>query len=538
MRRPIPFLFLFFFTFAALYSFHPFPVEEPYISADAVFDAQIARNILLDGELGWPATLQPPLQAILATLIYPFKKNILISGIIISKFMFLLLPLAVYLLAKELFSKKIAFFSMALSFFHPHFFYASQTMEPTVTYTTLLTFALFFSWRAYSRSNILSAIPAGIFFSLAWLSRSEGFLILLFIILSFSFLLFRKRALLEKSIKIKKVFLLITLLLSFFILSSPYLVFLKNTYGKLVFSPKASYVQIWMKWRIYRDNNYGEIGNEELWGLNEQGKLKWQEPKGIGDLLSYLASHPKKSVKVYLTNLSSEIPGRIGGASGQENYPQVYPFYFFIPALIWILYVIRKKKEGEKLLFILSPFLLLLILPVYTHGWWKYLAPYSPLIIVMAVAGLSNIFEDLKINYALPLYTALIILFAISVTRALPSAERKSDYAQSKASFAEAAKSAGKYAQKQFKGSPNYMVQWLKLTYYLDGRWTAMPVTSFSRMIEYARNKNVDYLVFEGPSDKWERELIQVMKFRRLEPAGIYRSDKIDYRVLFFKLNK
>lgn len=534
MKKFLPFLL--FFIIAIAYLFYPFHMEEPYISADAVFDAQITRNILLDGKLGWQATLQPPFQAILTSLVYPFIQNILLSGIMVSRLMALLLPLAVYLLAKELFNKKTASWAAALTFFHPHFFYASRVMEPTVTYACLLMFALYFTWRSHTRSGIINAICGGIFFSLAWLSRSEGFLILIFIVLAFIILFFIKIRKQEESSNLKTLSLTALLLVTFFILSSPYLFFLKDTYGKFVFSPKASYVQTWMKWKIYRDNNYGEIGNEELWGLNEQGKLKWQESKGAGDILRYLASHPQKSAKVYLTNLMSEIPGRIGGSSGQENYPQVYPFYFVIPALFWIFYVIKKKKEGEKAIFLLSPFLLLLILPVYTHGWWKYLAPYSPLLIIMAVAGMSRFFENNKYNYLLPLYGAMIILFSISVARVLPLTERESSYGQMKNSFVDAAKKAGEYAQQQFKGSPNYMVQWLKLAYYLNGRWTAMPVTDFSNMIKYGKKNKVDYIVFEGSSDRWERELIQAMRFQRLQLAGIYRNDKIDYRVLFFKL--
>ena len=345
--RKVHFPFLLFLFLSFIYVFYPFTGIEPIITADAVYDTQIAKNIMWDGKLGWQATLQPPFHAILTVIAYPLTSNVLTAGILVSKFMFWLLPLSVYLLALRLFSVKTAFFSAVLVSFHPHYANASNVMEPTVTYTTLLMAALFLSWEAFSKKSFIYAAIAGISFSFAYLARSEGFLILVFMSLALTLIILKKKKDGEKDALMKfKVLLIIVLI--FFIASAPYLLFLKDTYGKIVISPKASYVQEWMKSRIYKDNNSGEILNPRLWGLNDEGKLMWQEPKGAGDLIRYLASHPAKSAKIYLINLSKEIPGRIGGGGGQENYPQVYPLYFVLPAIFWLAVVFRKKMRGQK----------------------------------------------------------------------------------------------------------------------------------------------------------------------------------------------
>jgi hypothetical protein len=121
----------------------------------------------------------------------------------------------------------------------------------------------------------------------------------------------------------------------FFILSAaPYLLFLQKHYGSVVISPKSSYVMIWMKSQVYHDNDKGEMGNDELWGLTPDGeKLRWQEPKGVKYLVDFLMSHPKKSLSVYLHNLGMELPGRIPNNSGMERYPQTYPVYFVLGAV-------------------------------------------------------------------------------------------------------------------------------------------------------------------------------------------------------------
>lgn len=533
-RVHLPFLLFLFLSF--FYVFYPFSIEEPIISADAVYDAQIAKNIIWDGKLGWQATLQPPFQAVLTAMAYPLTNNVLTAGILVSKIMLWLLPLSVYLLALRLFGPKTAFFSAVLVFFHPHYSFASAMMEPTVTYTTMLLMALFFSWEAFSRKSFIYAVVGGVFFSFAYLARSEGFLILIFMSLALSFVMLKKKKEVEKEFVIKAGVLL-AIVLVFFIVSAPYLFFLENTYGKIVISPKSSYVQEWIKSRIYKDNNFGEIQNPRLWGLNDEGKLKWQEPKGAGDLIRYLASNPARNARIYLTNLSKEIPGRIGNAGGQQNYPQVYPLYFVVPALFWLAVVFRKRCERAKAVFLLSPFLILLVLPVYTPGWWKYLLPYTPLIIIMAVAGLLDISKSLKMRFVLQFFCTFIILYSVWAVKSSAYALNESEYFKDRQKKVERVKKVAEWTQKRLNGHPNYMTYWSKLVYYLDGRWTALPVASLSDTIAYARKHKVDYIVREGGGAVWENEMVtSVNSETDLNLAAIYREPYSEYRVVFFKV--
>ena len=533
-RVHLPFLLFLFLSF--FYVFCPFSIEEPIISADAVYDAQIAKNIIWDGKLGWQATLQPPFQAILTAIVYPLTSNVLTSGILVSKFMLWLLPISVYLLALRLFGIKTAFFSAVLVFFHPHYSFASAFMEPTLTYTTLLMMALFFSWEAFSRKSFIYAVVGGLFFSFAYLARSEGFLILVFMNFALLSILWRKNKVEKKDFLLKSGILLVVIL-TFFLVSAPYLFFLKDTYGKIVISPKSSYVQEWMKSRTYKDNNSGEILNPRLWGLNDKGKLKWQEPKGAGDLLRYLASHPAKNARIYLTNLSKEIPGRIGGAGGQQNYPQVYPLYFVLPAFLWLAIVFIKRDGRSKAVFMLSPFLILFVLPIYTAGWWKYLLPYAPLIVIMAVAGFLDMSKSLKMRYVLSFFCASIILYSVWAVKSSAYALNESEYFKDRQVKVERLKKVAEWTRKSLSGHPNYMTYWSKLVYYLDGRWTALPVASLSDTIAYARKHKVDYIVREGAGVEWEIEMAaSVNSDKRLIVAAIYRSQDSDYRVVFFKV--
>lgn len=567
----------------SLYIFYPFSLSEPAITADGVTYVHIAKNIFLDGSPGWQATWAAPFFSVLMAVLYPLIGNFAVAGVVVSKIMTALLPLAAYLLAKEIFTPRIGIFAAVLTAFHPHFTFISGTIEPEVTYTTLQVLSLWAIWRAFKSSEVQKfrsseaeetlptsqllnlsasshrltshvsryswAVLGGILASLAYQTRSEGLLIFLFAVAAIGMTSLIKWVQGVKGSRDQntgtlgssnpRTIILSVVIASFILTSLPYLLFLKGTYGKVVLSPKSAYVQIWMKWKTYHDNDLGEQGNPELWGLNKNGKLMWQEPKGAGDLINYLMSHPEKSLRVYLQNFSQQIPGRIGNNSGQWLYPQVYPWYFAIPALFWITVSLLRKTDWDKTIFLLSPFAILFILPVFTGGWWKYLLPYSPFLIILAVAGADYLSEKFRWKYLLSVFTIVVAVYSLWAVKASLLLKHGNVNIMTRIAMAEEQKKAGEWAQKRFKGTPNYMIQWSKLAYYLNGRWTAMPVTDYYGMVWYARKNRVDYLVFETSGRGESEEIVRIMgNTPDLKVAGIYESQGRSYGIVFLQLRK
>lgn len=517
-----------------IYIFYPFHYKEWIISADGVTYAHIAKNVLLDGSLGWQATWAPPFYSILTAGVYHMVKDLLISSYIVSMAMSWLLPVSVYILAASIFNRKAAILAGILTALHPHFLTGYMSCEPEITYTTLLVFSVAFSWLAYSKSSILYGLLSGLLFSMAYMTRSEGFMIFGFVLSAIIFLHIKDKK------DIRSLACIAAMVLVFLLASFPYLMFLKETYGKWTLSSKSSYVQIWMKWRIYHDNDLGEQGNPELWGLSKNGKLMWQEPKGVGDLIDYLMSHPEKSIKVYLHNFSMQLPGRIPNSGGSLSFPTVLPIYFAIPALFaFLLPEVRRNYKG--LLVVSSPFLFLFVLPIFAEGWVKYLLPYLPFLIVLASVGLIGFVQkvvspELIRNTLIGIFAVTVVFYDIRVIAVNPEAGVK----VFKVLFAEEQIKAGKWAQKRFKGTPNYMIQWSKLAYYLNGRWTAMPVTDYDRMVWYARKNRVDYLVFETSGRGESEEIVKdvAMNTPELEVADVYEASTMPYGVVFFRLKK
>lgn len=512
----------------------------PGITADGHIYLQIARNIRYGVGLGWQALWCPPMHSILIALAswLPGVSDIHAAAGIVSPLMGVLLPVAVYFLAAGIFTRSVAVAAAIITAAFPQLLFLSFSTDADITYAVFLITALALLHATAKYCSYLLALLAGIFFSLAYQTRSEGFLIMLF---TLTVLCVSEGRHFYKTLLLRCC---VVTLLAFFLASSPYLLFLHKHYNAFVLSPKSTYVLIWMKSRIYHDNEKDETSNDELWGLASDGKYVWQHPSGIGDVVAYLMTHPEKSLRVYLSNLSREIPGRIPNNSGCLHYPQVYPVYIVTLALFMAF---RRWDNisyyGKPILF--SPFLLLLILPVFTDGWWKYLVPYSPLLFIAGSAGLFTIIKWIVQRIGKPrepLFSTSVALVIVTLLsgyylslRVAKQVPVNTKATPERVMFAEESKKAAEMARQRFGPGRNYMLPWNKMIYYLDGLWTAEPVTDFSSMMTFAVNNKVEYIIREAAqSDISVADMANAPPGLRL--AAVYQSPRIDYAVLFYQV--
>ena len=523
--------------------------SRPGVTADGQTYLQIARNIHFGIGLGWQALWVPPLHSCLVALVgwLPGVPDLLLASAIVGALMGLFLVVAVWLLAEELFGRTVALGAAFVAALFPHFHWIFKAPEAECTYTALLVFSLWLFCAARRKQSLKLFIFCGIAFSLTYMSRSEGFLVMVFAIAAALFTQWRSRT--------QRNYLrgIALLLLAFLITSLPYMLFLKKHYGSWVISPKSTYVLIWMKSRIYHDNDLGEVGNEELWGLTDSGTLKWQVPSGAGDVLSYLMSHPAKSARVYLDNLLREVPGRIPNNSGMERYPQVFPVLFALAAIAALLSRWGDRSAQNKAVF-LSPFLILLVLPVFTDGWWKYLVPYAPFLIILGCAGITFSAECAfkRFSHATCRTISLIAILAVALYFRLTAfpveifsspdksgtvAIEPSASIKSRQTYAVDAEKAGRWIAGKLGQGHNYMVPaFSKLIYPLNGFWTATPVADYERLHAYAISEGAEYFVAELDGSVPIEKITTVPPGLRFET--MYRSPESGYTVAVYRFTR
>lgn len=511
----------------------------PGLSMDGVTYLQIARNLQMGEGLGWQALWASPgyslLIAGLSSLVG--SRDLLRMASLLGPVIYLALVLLVYFFSAHIYDRKTALIAGILAAVSPHLLTVTFAPEPELLYTCLQVGGLFLLFTALQRRLSSRALLAGAVFALAWLSRSEGLLVMLFTLAA---VLIAERGWRETRI----AHLCLLALVAFILVAAPYLLFLGKHYGKLVLSPKASYVMIWMKIG-YGETTKDELHNDELWGLAPDGRLNWQVPKGVGDLIAFLAADPARTARTYLGNLSFELPGRIPNNSGMERYPQLIPIYLALAALLGAVAGCRREKRLTMTL-LLSPLLMLLVLPVFTQGWWKYLLPYFPLILILAARGLVVGTELLAGNTPLlPGRGALAVLAVLTMLIAgrflwpqLPTSGSSAMPATAtRQQIADAQARAGEWARQTFGTGHRYSMPWSKLVYHLDGYWVASPMADYSAQLSYLWRHRAEFVVTELTGE----EILETMSSQQpvppgLELAGSYQSPDIAYRAVFYRV--
>ncbi|HZV83268.1 MAG TPA: glycosyltransferase family 39 protein, partial [Geobacteraceae bacterium] len=508
----------------------------PGLSMDGVTYMQIVRNLQMGEGLGWQALWASPGYSLLIACVSGLldSKDLLRVVSLVGPVIYLALLLLVYFFSKSLFGRRTALIAGILAAVSPHLLTVTFAPEPELLYTCLQLGGLFILFTALQRRSSAWALLAGVVFALTWLSRSEGLLVMLFTLAAI--LIIERGRWREARI----VHICLLAILAFMLTAAPYLLFLRKHYGTLVLSPKASYVMIWMKMG-YGDTKKEELHNDELWGLAPDGRLNWQVPKGTGDLIAYLAADPAKTAKTYLSNLSFELPGRIPNNSGMERYPQLFPIYLAVAAAVGAVAGGSREDRRSKAL-LLSPLLMLFVLPIFTQGWWKYLLPYFPLLLILAARGIvagadrfAGTVPVMKGRGALSVLTVLTMLIAgrflwpqlpASATPGMPTIS-------SRQQIADAQIKAGEWARNTFGRGHRYSMPWSKLVYYLDGYWVASPMADYSAQLSYLWRHRAEYVVTELTGKEVLEDMSsQVPPPPGMEMAGAYQSPDIAYKAV------
>jgi len=214
--------------------------QQPGLSTDGTVYLQIARNLLEVKELGWQASMFLPLHSILiAAISYLFNvKDLLSAAGIVSNMMFLLLVPAVYLLALEMFEKRTAIIAAIMTATFPHLIAISHSAEPEITYTVFLVISLLMFTITLKRNSYLFAGMTGLSFALAYLARSEAFIIM------GSVFMFTTAVQGMRFYETKAFRFCVVATLVFSVAVAPYVLKLEKDYGQLVLHPKATNVSV------------------------------------------------------------------------------------------------------------------------------------------------------------------------------------------------------------------------------------------------------------------------------------------------------
>lgn len=472
-----------------------------YIDPDEGYYLILARN-LLEGKgytfNGLPNIIFPPFLPLAIALFYSIFRHLQLALNIITALSGTLLGVITYLIAR----KKLSLFSSFACWFLVLFVYQLNSFLPiSARYTNILyrgsdilnTFLVLTSFYLIllliETDKYRFSILAGIVFSLAYLTRPEGFL--LFLGLFMFFLVSKFFSFISLSFKRLVCFALVFLIFSF-----PYILYLKKTTGKWMISGKISASQ------KYRESLLDVIKNENWSPFTKIHYSLNRESSEMNDL--YFGFHPQSdqgenvSLGAILDRAKANL--KLYGTIPKTLFPlPLWPF-FGLGFFAAVANIIKRKSRLDLVLLILIPYSLgieTLSYPIPRHHLFLI-----PVFILYATQGLffftsklSPQNEVLQKKVFLLIFSIFLIFivydYVMNSTKNLLNTPMFRISRSVELEISQRLKQAG--AEIIMSSHPSFAVR-------AFSDWQVLPIAPLSTLLQFGRRKNVDYLVL--PEEK------------------------------------
>jgi 4-amino-4-deoxy-L-arabinose transferase-like glycosyltransferase len=500
---------------------------ESVIGWDGVYYANLGREIVSGNVYDGISAYWSPLYSFLAGIFSLFFQDTEFAGRFVSLIAGTLLVIPVYYLIRDFYDSITAYLGTILVVIHPGLIRSSMWVMTESLYILIFTIGILTAWYAFVYGRRRDFLVTGILFGLAYLLKPEaiGFLGLFYVLLIGSKLFdshFSFRHALNN-------YLLLLLFFSIFFL--PYVAFLYQKTGHLTISQKLlnnftvvdygkgsleliNNGQITMKDQLFGDIYKTEKQNFENSSSNNPTRID-SPPTYLRfrGLLSTTLGNLKKLVKDFTP----------------EVFP--YPILFIFLIIIGFFYKPWTRSRTIKEIYLFSFVVSTYIGYAATVIQVRYLYPLLPIFIAWLAYGivqlsdwttnsLSNLLQHKrKINKTFVQFLVLLFLSAVLVY-SIPSQLQL----ESRESLPFEEKQAGLWIKNQSEKPVLIMSHSPIVAYYARANHLFLPNEDFSTVLEYAKRKNVDYLVFS------KRRFKDTPKFSSTDEQIINKQLKLVYQ--------
>lgn len=444
--------------------------QDKVIAADGISYVGIARAIWANFDFR-PASHFPPVYPVLIGLFSYLAPYDEVAGKVVSTIMGTLLVIPLYLLGRELCSKRVGYIAAILAALSPNLIGISGIVLSQSTYITILVTALYLCWKAFNANSHKMALAAGFMFATSYLTRPEA--IVVFAGISAGFLFVRPATLTRKD----TCKLLLVAWTGFFICAFPYILLLHDIYGTWQLTGKSSVT----------------LADSLGWYLNRPD-LK-REPGFAGlTYLDVVKRYPDFLWKNSLKNLP---------ATWDEARPQ-----FWLLALLGIVSSLFSREKWRRLLFLGAALLPLGIIIVFFWIDAHYFAPCIPILFILGGEGLVTVEKGVNGLFARLGFLkfrdfapwALIVGAAMAITGILPAlvADRSAPYHFDQDGARYDHKLIGLMLKDHLPARSKVMVKSGRIAFYGDFQRVDIPQASLPEILEAAKEGGASYLIADG----------------------------------------
>lgn len=454
------------------------------IGSDGVWYVTLGKNLIRGkgyiNQLGEIDLQYPPFYPIIIGLTSIFIKDIELAARLISLIFGTLLILPIFFLGKNFYEKKTGYVATILIIFYPVLCQYSVFVLTESIYTFLFILSILLGWYCIVTEKIRYHILVGLLFGICTLTRPEG--VIFFLIFLVTFLFFKYKKIYSKKM-LSGTFLMV---LIFFLIISPYVVFIHSKTGEWTLGKKSSMVSYISK--TMRNDKYGY--EKSHFAIAENGVDLNLFNENVSFFCCFESGY-KRIFKFYFSNIYTMY---------REYIPELIPLVLFIPLGIGLLQVYwdrgNLKKEFYLFSFMIPP---MLVYPFFLIHSRRFV-PFIPIIILLIARGIVFIQDRAKSlkrcnsyknsSYVEKLIAKGIIAFFVLVI--LPHAIAKKNIDDPNY------KKLGTLLKNHVHKQSALMARQPYISFYSDMRFVHFPYDKdYGKVFKYAEYHGVNYLVID-----------------------------------------
>ena len=490
--------------------------EITFIGVDAVSYTRLGKNLIekgayIFGEDYNRGIFFPPGYPLVIGVLNLFINDLFLSGEIISVISSLVAIFLLYLIGKEIYNEEAGLFAAFSFALYPSLLSTSILVSSEALFICFMALSIYLTFILIKKNSLFYFILLGVSIGMAYLTRSEGLLLL-----ALPFLHVLSSGMRENKQYLIKVSVA---LIVFALIASPYILFLKNATGKFNLSGKNSYLSYLMQNGV---TGPGFEFDKVRFILNdEKNKIKSYDEAYKTSGTMDLIREPADFIKRYVKNAIAEAKVLL---------------ILLVPILLPVIFAFFDKDlfRRKELIFIIFPLVFLLIYPLYFIDERQVLLALLPIILFSsigfansspAVSFLLNYYQLEKniitsfFEKSIKTVIVLILLLRVFVF----SYDIDVPYEYIKAGYFLKNNVTSEYEKL------NIMERVPWVSFYSDSRFTSIPYASPSDIINFARLYKVDYIVIgERTLNGWENynELINMDKYSG-DVELVYKDDSV-----------
>ncbi len=513
------------------------------INGDGIYYVTLGKRLRSCDLTGGISSNWSPLYSSLVSISSLFFHDPEFAGRFVSVIAGALLIIPAYYLIRNFYGRLPAYLGVIVIAIHPALLRSSVWVMTEAVYTLIFTTVVLVGWFALRSGRSLPFFVTGLLWGAAYLTKPEAIAFLgLFLIITIGTKYFRRRISFRSYAA--GYLLLIT---GFMVLFLPYVIFLYQKTGQWTISQKimVNLPAFDYDKGLLNITDDGQITmKDRIWGDMYDPKVSQNAPPTVPDnnskppfswskLQSDVTIIGSKAIFLFKKQLHDYIP-------------PLLPYPIILIAIIGFFYKPWTRFRAAREFYLLSFFLCMLIGYAFSVVELRYVYPLIPILIGWASKGivefsdwllksLANILRTSRRINPFPVQICVLIIFIALLTPSILSQIEVKQFQE--APFEE--KQAGLWIKNQTPDQAGLVMSSSATpAYYAGAKHLYLPDEEFLTVLEYAKRKRVNYLVYsQRRYDTASKSFPPDEKNAQPELRLVYQDEQVpNFKILVYQI--